>query len=98
MYTEYFLINYLQTPQCWFQGEQWRTHSSNSEEVKHSTAVLPGICVSILVLTLICGRERLWATLEKLELTIESIHLSDLPTLMVPSQENHFVRVHGFEG
>ena len=32
-----------------------------------------------------------------LGLTIETIDLSDLSALMVSSQENHFIRVHGLQ-
>jgi hypothetical protein len=34
---------------------------------------------------------------ETLGLTIETIDLSDLSALMVSSQENHFIRVHGLQ-
>ena len=100
MHTQYLLIYYLYTQSCRLRTQQrLETHSSNDEEVKHTTTVLPCICIPILILTLICtqavGRE--WGVLWRIGLTIEPIDLSDLSALVVSSQENYFIWVHGLE-
>lgn len=55
--------------------------SGNCQHIKHLCAIAPGICVSILGLTLI----------------IKSINLGNLSALVVPSQECNTVRPLGFQ-
>lgn len=83
------------------EQEKHCTYGSNSQHVEHFSAVSPSIGISILSLALIFGKKN--ANINKLKnttevtwcifeltfiiLTIKAIHLCNLPTLMIPTQQ-----------